>query len=191
VILSDRFVEALAYAHSLHKRQRRKGTQIPYISHLLSVSAIVMEAGGDEEEAIAALLHDAVEDQGGESTLEEIRRIFGERVAGIVQGCSDSLGTPKQPWKERKLRFLEVLESAPPGVQRVALADKVHNARTILFDLRQEGPRVWKRFKGGKPGTLWYYNSLVEVFTRLAPGPLTQELARVVEEIHELSNGQA
>lgn len=189
VRLSGRFGEALEYAFHLHATQVRKGTDIPYISHLLAVTAIVLENGGDEDQAIAALLHDAVEDQGGLPVLDEIRNRFGSRVAVIVDGCTDAYEFPKPPWQERKQRYLEHLQQAGRDVTLVSLADKLHNSRSILFELRFVGAEIWERFKGGKEGTLWYYRSLVEAFHQVLPGSLTEEFARVVAEIEVLSEG--
>lgn len=185
--LSDRFPQALAYAFELHRYQTRKDTSIPYMAHLLGVTALILEDGGDEDQAIAALLHDAVEDQGGLATLEEIRRRFGDHVAEIVMGCTDSVTTPKPPWLARKRSYLEHLPAAPPAVVRVSLADKLHNARRILEVLRSEGDGVWARFKGGKDGTLWYYRALVETFRPLTTSPMLAELERVVTEIETLA----
>lgn len=145
-LLGPRFREALTYASELHECQPRKGTEIPYLAHLLSVAALVLEDGGDEDEAIAALLHDAVEDQGGKPTLDAIRSRFGERVAHIVEACSDTDTWPKPPWRERKERYIEYLEAACPGVLRVSLADKLHNARAIVLDYRQMGDPLWSKF---------------------------------------------
>ncbi len=144
------FQKALIFADRLHADQKRKGTEVPYIAHLLSVAALVIEAGGDENERIAALLHDAVEDQGGHETLEEIRREFGEQVAAIVEGCTDAYTNPKPPWRERKETYLGHLPDASLSVRRVSLADKLHNARSILRDLQIFGPKVWDRFTGGR-----------------------------------------
>ena len=157
---SDRFDEALAYASRLHRDQRRKGTDIPYISHLMSVAALVLEHGGDEDQAIAALLHDAVEDQGGEPILEEIRLRYGDGVAKIVADCSDAWEEPKPPWRERKEAYLAKLPEKDAASLLVSLADKTHNARAILNDLRQIGDDIWDRFNGGKDGTIWYYEAL-------------------------------
>lgn len=181
--LSTRFEAALVYAARLHANQIRKGSGIPYISHLLSVAALVLEDGGDEDEAIAALLHDAIEDQGGAKTREEIRQRFGERVVSIVDGCTDSETLPKPPWKERKLNYLEKMRLASPEVQRVALADKVHNARSIVADWEREGEKVWQKFKGGKEGTLWFYRSFLEVYQQKGSDWLTQELARLISRL--------
>jgi (p)ppGpp synthase/HD superfamily hydrolase len=185
--LDSRFEEALIFATRLHQGQTRKGKDLPYISHLLAVTALVFQAGGDEDEVIAALLHDAVEDQGGLDTLAEIRRRFGERVAMIVEGCSDSLVIPKPPWLERKTNYLAHLATAPPEVRRVSLADKLHNARTILADLEEYGEETWTRFNGGRQGSLWYYQSLVEIFQESESGQMLREFSRVVEEIHRLA----
>jgi (p)ppGpp synthase/HD superfamily hydrolase len=186
--LNTRLEEALIFAARLHAGQKRKGKDLPYISHLLGVAALVFEAGGDGDEVIAALLHDAVEDQGGIETLQEIQRRFGERVAMIVEGCSDSLSTPKPPWLERKASYLIHLRSAPFEVRRVSLADKLHNARTILSDLEEHGDATWSRFNGGRQGSLWYYQSLVEIFQESESGFMLREFTRVVQEIQRISS---
>ena len=184
---SPRFDQALVYAHQLHARQTRKGTTIPYIGHLLAVTAIVIENGGTEDEAIAALLHDAVEDAGGADTREEIRRRFGERVAVIVDGLTDTDQTPKPPWQKRKEDYIAHLSEASSSVLLVSLADKIHNASSILRDLRNEGEDVWSRFTGGKDGSLWYYRLLVEAFrARGQFTALVDELDRVVREMERL-----
>ena len=188
----SRFEEALVLAARLHASQKRKDKDLPYISHLLAVTSLVLEDGGDEDEAIAALLHDAVEDQGGLRTLAEIRRRFGERVAEIVEGCSDSLSLPKPPWQDRKLAYLEHLRNASPSVRRVSLADKLHNARTILADLEQDGESVWERFNGGKEGSLWYYRSLLEIFQAWPDSPMLREFTHVMQRIEgRVSSGQS
>lgn len=184
---SERFEQALPYAARLHASQVRKGTTIPYISHLLSVAALVLEMGGDEDEAIAALLHDAIEDQGGAQTREEIRRRFGERVVGIVDGCTDAETLPKPPWRQRKEAHVEHLRHADLEVLRVVLADKLHNARSLLFDLRQVGPRIWDRFNASQIETLWYYRTIIDVFRAAVDWPLVEELNRVVTELELLS----
>jgi len=186
-INTERFGAAFLYALRLHAHQKRKGTTIPYISHLLAVTALVLEDGGSEDEAIAALLHDAIEDQGGEPTRQEIRRRFGDKVVEIVNGCTDTDQTPKPPWLERKKRYLEHLRSASPEVLRVSAADKLHNARTILADLRRHGKAVWQRFNGGRDGTLWYYRQLVQIFREHGPSFLVEELDRVVSEMEQLA----
>jgi (p)ppGpp synthase/HD superfamily hydrolase len=186
--LGPRFDQALLYASELHRRQVRKGTTIPYIAHLLSVTALVLEDGGGEDEAIAALLHDAVEDQGGQATLAEISRRFGEQVASWVLALSDTDTIPKPPWRARKEQYFEHLAKASPEVLRISLADKLHNARSILEDVRREGGATWARFKGGKAGTLWYYRSLADLFQSRLSSPRAAELDRVVAEMEALSN---
>jgi len=185
--LSHRFEEALVYAHRLHARQLRKGSPVPYISHLLAVAGLVLETGGDEDEAIAALLHDAVEDQGGRKTLEVITQRFGKRVAEIVEACSDSFTFIKPPWKQRKDSYLAHLRTAPPSVRRVSLADKVHNVRSILFSYQQIGDEVWTRFNGRQEGTLWYYQSLAQIFQETGSDPLTLEFLRLVKELEKIA----
>lgn len=186
-MLTSRFEEALQYAARLHGRQVRKGTPVPYVSHLLAVTAIVLEDGGSEDEAIAALLHDAIEDQGGDPTRQEIRRRFGEKVTAIVDACTDAEVVPKPPWLERKKQYLEHLHAAAPEVIRVSAADKLHNARAILADFRRHGNAVWSRFKGGREGTLWYYRRLVDVFREAGPSSIVEELGRVVSELERLA----
>lgn len=161
--ITPRFEEALVYATQLHRHQRRKVGGTPYIAHLLSVTALVLEDGGDEDCAIAALLHDAVEDQGGADTLAEIRERFGDTVAEIVDGCSESEVKPKPPWQERKEKFLENLRHASPSVYRITMADKLHNARCILESYQQSGEEIWNQFRGGKEGTLWFFNSVLAI----------------------------
>jgi (p)ppGpp synthase/HD superfamily hydrolase len=184
---SPRFREALLYAADLHAAQRRKGSGAPYIAHLLAVAAIVLEHGGNEDEAIAALLHDAIEDQGGDATRQEIRRRFGETVAAIVEGCTDTDQVPKPPWRARKEAYLAHLPAATASVRLVSAADKLHNARTIVGDYRQLGEKLWQRFNGGRDGTLWYYRELVGAYRRAGSSPLVEELALVVAEMHRLA----
>jgi len=185
--LSVRYSFALAYAAEVHARQRRKGTEIPYVSHLLAVSGLVLEHGGTEEEAIAALLHDAVEDQGGLDRLSEIREKFGERVAKIVAGCTDDPNPNKAEWRLRKERYIAHLQDAEPSVLLVSCADKTHNARAIVSDLRVLGDSLFGRFNGGKEGTLWYYRALAEVFRKLGPARLAEELDQAVRAMSELA----
>ena len=185
--LSSRFEEALLFATQLHARQRRKGTDIPYIAHLLGVTSIVLENGGNEDEAIAALLHDAIEDQGGAPTREEIRHRFGEMVVAIVDGCTDAEVMPKPPWRRRKEAYIAHIREASPAVRLVSVADKLHNARTILADYRVSGDALWQRFTGGKDGTLWYYRSIVNALRKAGTTPLVEELDRVVLEIEQLA----
>ncbi|MBM3143906.1 MAG: HD domain-containing protein [Chloroflexi bacterium] len=185
--LSSRFEGALIYASRLHARQTRKKTDTPYIAHLLGVTALVLESGGSEDEAIAALLHDAVEDQGGRKTLQEIRQRFGNKAADIVAGCTDTFVFPKPPWRGRKEAYIAHLHGASPEIRRVSLADKLHNARSILRDLRMDGEIIWEKFNGGKEGTLWYYRSLLDTFKKLDDNFLVGELERVVLEIERLA----
>lgn len=181
--LGKRFSEAFCYAAALHSSQKRKGSDVPYIAHLMGVCSIVLELGGDEDQAIAALLHDAVEDQGGRPTLREIHRRFGDRVARLVEACTDADTVPKAPWRQRKEDYIEHLQSAPPDVLPIVLADKIHNARTILRDYQELGEELWKRFKGGKEGTLWYYRTLVATLEKMDSGWAVNELTRIVSEI--------
>ncbi len=189
--LGPRFDEALAYASELHRHQRRKGGNVPYLAHLLAAAALVLDHGGDEDEAIAALLHDAIEDQGGAPIREEIERRFGPRVAGIVEGCTDTDITPKPPWEERKRAFVARLASAPESVRLVCAADKLHNARSTLNDYRGVGDEVWERFSGGKQGSLWYYQALVGALRRSGTTPLIDELSRVVSELVALAGDRS
>jgi (p)ppGpp synthase/HD superfamily hydrolase len=188
-VLTHRFVDALGYAAELHLRQRRKGKGQPYVGHLLGVAAIVIQHGGGEDEAIAALLHDAVEDQGGLPRLGEIREKFGERVAHIVDGCTDSyeVSGEKQEWGERKRAYIERVAHESADVRLVSAADKLANARDILSDFRAEGDVIFSRFKGRKQGTLWYYRTLVNVFREAGATPLIEELDRVVTELETLA----
>ncbi len=185
--LTSRFEEALTYAVRLHAGQYRKGTTIPYATHLLSVASIALQHGADEDEAIAALLHDAIEDQGGAVTREEIRRRFGDKVVEIVDGCTDSDATPKPPWKTRKSAYIGHIRNASPSVRLVSAADKLDNARAILADYRVVGESLWKRFHGGKDGTLWYYRELLKAFHEVDKSPLIEELDRIVAEILQLA----
>lgn len=193
---SPRFQDAIAFASHLHRAQLRKGTSIPYISHLFAVSSLVMEHGGGEDEAIAALLHDAIEDQGdpypgGRPALRaEIEARYGARVLEIVNGCTDDDGFVKtagaEGWRQRKRKYLEHLETAPDAVRLVSCADKVHNARSILSDYRREGPVVWKRFRSPDPADhLWVYGELAKRFAG-NPRVLAEELAWTVGQLEEL-----
>jgi (p)ppGpp synthase/HD superfamily hydrolase len=188
VVYGDIFEEALGYAARLHRSQVRKGTNIPYVTHLLAVAAIVGENGGTEDDAIAALLHDAVEDQGGAATREEIGKRFGGSVVEIVDGCTDTDVVPKPPWRERKEAYVAHIRTAPRSVRLVSSADKLHNARSILRDLRAEGEAVWQRFTGSRQETLWYYRELVEAHRSAGNlDGIVEELAVVVEEIEALA----
>ncbi len=183
---STRFEEALVYATQLHNNQLRKGSHTPYVAHLLAVAAIVIEHGGDENQAIAALLHDAIEDQGGDATRQEIRRRFGDDVTELVDGCTDAETIPKPPWRARKEAYIKHLHTATTRVRLVSAADKLHNARAILTDYRFKGEKVWEYFRGGKEGTLWYYRTLLEVFQAGEPNRLIDELEHTVRELEAL-----
>jgi (p)ppGpp synthase/HD superfamily hydrolase len=185
--LGKRFEEALILANQLHAGQMRKGSNTPYISHLLSTAALVLQDGGDEDEAIAALLHDAVEDQGGEETLALIHDKFGEKIANIVDECSDTYETPKPPFRKRKENHIARLQKASPATCRVMLADKLHNARSLLHSLRDQGEAAWEISSGGKEGMLWYYRTLHEILGKRNQGYLWQEFGRVLEEIERLA----
>jgi (p)ppGpp synthase/HD superfamily hydrolase len=185
--LGPRFEEALLFANRKHAGQTRKATSVPYIAHLLSVTGLVLEAGGDEDLAIAALLHDVVEDCGGAPMLEEVRRRFGDRVAHVVEGCTDTDLDPKPPWRQRKEDYLKHLQMADADVRLVSAADKLHNARSILADCREFGESVWERFQGKRDGTLWYYRALLDEFRKRDPNPLVNQLERVVNELEAAS----
>jgi len=191
VILTKSFLDAVEYAFYLHAGQKRKGTKTPYLSHLMGVSSLVLEHGGSEDEAIAALLHDAVEDQGGKDALEAIHTLFGSRVATIVKGCTDAFDTPKPPWKQRKEKYLKHLrKTRNKSVRLVSASDKLHNARAILADYRQLKEKLWKRFHVGKDQQLWYYGELVKVFQRKGPRSLAVELEFVVTELKVLTDDE-
>ncbi|HEY7667818.1 MAG TPA: HD domain-containing protein [Actinomycetota bacterium] len=187
--LGPRFDDALVYASDLHRSQPRKGGHVPYVSHLLGVTSLVIEEGGTETQAIAALLHDAVEDQGGLPRLEEIRARFGDDVADIVLACTDSTEDPKPPWRVRKEAYVAHLPVARPDALLVSVADKVHNARSILLDLRSDGVGMFDRFTGGREGTLWYYRTLVGTYRGIEGfrSRLIDELDRVVTEIERIA----
>jgi GTP pyrophosphokinase len=181
-----RLSEAASFAMIIHAAQVRKGSDTPYISHLLGVASLVLEFGGDEDQAIAGLLHDAIEDQGAEQE-PVIEARFGARVAAIVRGCTDADSVPKPPWKARKEAYIAHLETAGPDVWLVSCADKLYNARAIVTDLRALGDAMFTRFTGGKAGTLWYYRKLAEVFVRVLPGILSAELGEAVAEMERLA----
>ena len=187
MVLSDKFEEALQYAAHVHAGQTRKGTEIPFLSHLLGVASLVMEYGGSEEQAIAALLHDTVEDAGGPGRLADIRKRFGEAVADIVDGCTDTLQRPKPPWRARKAGYIARIPKLNASTRLVAVADKLHNARAVLQGLHETGDAVWKRFKGGKDGTLWYFRCLVQAFRTAGADALVEELDRVVTEVEAVA----
>jgi (p)ppGpp synthase/HD superfamily hydrolase len=190
-LTSARFESALVYAHQVHQHQRRKGTGIPYIAHILGVAALAMEYGAGEDEAIGALLHDAAEDGGGEATLAEIRARFGDTVAEIVLGCSDSLvedPEDKLPWRERKENYLAHLENASASVCLVSAADKLHNVRSIMRDYREHGEEIWNRFQGRRDGTLWYYETVADTLMRRYRAQLTRDLQDEVDALLALVN---
>ncbi len=199
--LTGKFNDALLYAATLHATQTRKGGAVPYMAHLMAVCAVALEAGGNEDLAIAALLHDAVEDQGGAPILKEIRQRFGEKVAAVVHGCTDTDQEPKPPWLQRKQDYLHHLRSADDDVRLVSAADKVCNARSILFDYHTlegaggeygRGHEIWERFHANSEHQLWYYRGLVQALhagesgrpTKVAP--LIDELQRLVVELEKL-----
>ena len=182
--LGERFADALSYTFALHHRQRRRGSHAPYMAHLMGVSALVMEHGGDEDQAIAGLLHDALEDQRHQTSPEEIERRYGARVRRIVEDCTDTQVVPKPDWHPRKSAYLAHLEQAADDTLLVSLADKLYNARAILEDHGQIGEEIWRRFGKGRDAQLWYYRSLAELFSRRLPGqPMAAELERVVAEL--------
>ena len=187
--LTPRFDDALVFAARLHGGDVRKGTTIPYVSHVLGVASLALEHGANEDEAIGALLHDTVEDTKGdpESVRTEIRRRFGSAVLDIVDGCTDTTEKPKPLFRERKERYIAHLPKASPSVRLVSAADKLYNARAILSDYRAIGEALWARFNGGRSGTLWYYRALADAFRTLGPGRLAEELDRVVSEIEQLA----
>jgi (p)ppGpp synthase/HD superfamily hydrolase len=181
-LLSQRFESALVYAFRLHACQLRKDGKTPYISHLLSVTALVLENNGDEDEAIAALLHDAVEDQGGQPTAQYIRQQFGDRVIAIVEGCSEPTRTV-QTWKQRKQAYLDHLQQASAEVCRVSLADKLHNVRSLLLSLQQDGEIVWQRFNSPKANQIWFYQSLSAIYQIRCPSVMTQTFSQLVQQL--------
>jgi (p)ppGpp synthase/HD superfamily hydrolase len=181
--LGSRLQHAFRYAAEKHEGQTRKQTAVPYLSHLMAVASLVLEAGGDEDMAIAALLHDVVEDCGGMPRLREIRKQFGPRVAKIVEGCTDSFGEPKPEWMERKKDYLREVKHADRETRLVSASDKLHNVRTILADYRRDGEAIWKRFTGKKEGTLWYYRALSDEYKRRNPNRITRELEIAVTEL--------
>ncbi len=191
VLLGARFDEAVAFASELHRAQRRKGSGVPYLAHLLQVAGLVLEAGGDEDTAIAALLHDAVEDQGGEATRDRIVARFGERVARYVDGCSDSSGSPKPPWRRRKVDHIDRMATEGPEVRLIVSADKLHNARSITADYRLRGESLWPIFHGGRDGTLWYLHAMTDALIAAdATGPLLGELRAALDTLDRLVGDQ-
>jgi len=188
--LGPRFLRAFVFAAEKHKGQTRKASSIPYIAHLMGVASLVLEGGGDEDLAIAALLHDVVEDCGGAPMLKEVRRRFGARVAKMVDGCTDAYTDPKPPWRERKEKYIARLRKEDKDTRLVSAADKLNNVRSIISDYRAVGESVWSRFKGGREGTLWYYRTLRDEFLRDPPNRITRDLALAVSELESLAAGQ-
>ncbi len=185
--LGARFEGALVFAVRKHSGQTRKQSQIPYLAHLLSVTALVLEAGGDEDQAIAAVLHDVVEDCGGAPVLAEVKERFGARVANIVEGCSDTDAVPKPPWRARKEHYLRHLREAGEDVRLVSAADKLHNVRSIVADYRYVGEAVWERFAGRREGTLWYYRAVLDILQQGPGSRLVDELERFVSELERIA----
>jgi (p)ppGpp synthase/HD superfamily hydrolase len=193
--LSRRFTDACDYARHLHI-ERRKGTNIPYMAHLLGVASLVMGEAGHapfpvtEDMVIAALLHDAAEDHGGSLRLMDIEHNFGKHVANMVEGLSDSLEEDsgrKASWKERKEAYVIRLPKEPPEVQLISIADKLYNARAILEDYRIIGPLIWERFNRGRDEQLWYFDELRKIFNRSTLGRIVDEYERVFHTLKELS----
>jgi (p)ppGpp synthase/HD superfamily hydrolase len=183
-------LRAFGFAAEKHKGQTRKASTIPYLTHLMGVASLVLEAGGDEDLAIGALLHDVVEDCGGAPMLQEVRRRFGKRVAKVVEGCTDADTYPKPPWRERKEKYIRHLKSADADTQLVSAADKLNNVRSILSDYRVLGESVWSRFNGGRDGTLWYYRTLLDVFLQHERNRITRDLELAVHELESLARGE-
>lgn len=182
--LGPRFADALRLAHELHDGQTRKASKVPYVSHVLAVTATVLEHGGSEDAAIGALLHDAVEDCGGHVTAELIRSRFGDHVAELVLECSDCTETPKPPWQERKNRYLEHLPQAPPEALLISAADKLHNLQSLLREERLHGTDVWAFFRAGRDGTLWYYGRLLAIFRQTTVAePLVDQIEQTFREL--------
>jgi (p)ppGpp synthase/HD superfamily hydrolase len=186
--LGPRFRRAFLFAAEKHAQQTRKASTIPYIAHLMGVASLVLEAGGDEDLAVAALLHDVVEDCGGVPMLKEVRRRFGKRVAKVVDGCTDAYGYPKPPWRERKESYIRHLQTADADTQVVSAADKLNNVRSILSDYRQSGESIWSRFNGGREGTLWYYRALLDGFLLRKPNRITRDLELAVKDLETLAS---
>lgn len=180
---TERFANALQLAHLLHFQQRRKGSNVPYIGHLLSVAGTVIDYGGDEDVAIAALLHDAVEDQGGLEMLDQLRQQFGDRVADIIFACTDAVETPKPEWHERKSKYLARLKDEPVEVKLVSAADKLHNMRLTLSDIRSDGPGIWAKFNAGREPLLWYYSEVIKAIAEDLPTGLRNALEDTLEAL--------
>jgi GTP pyrophosphokinase len=184
VKLGPRFLRAFTFAAEKHAGQTRKASTTPYIAHLMGVVSLTLEFGGDEDLAIAALLHDVVEDCGGVPMFKEVKRRFGNRVAKIVDGCTDSDTDPKPPWRERKQTYLRHLKKADADTRLVSASDKLNNVRSILSDYREVGESIWARFNGGRDGTLWYYRALLDEFKRAKnQNRLIREFELAVQEL--------
>ncbi len=190
VKLGPRFLRAFQFAAEKHGGQARKTTTVPYIAHLMGVTSLVLEFGGDEDLAIAALLHDVVEDCGGAPMLKEVEQQFGKRVAEVVEGCTDSDVYPKPPWHDRKQAYIKHLKEADAETRLVSAADKLSNVRSIVADYREFGESIWARFNGGREGTLWYYRALMDEFSR-KPNRLIGELKLAVEELEAMAKAGA
>lgn len=186
--LGERFNRAFLFAAKHHKGQARKKSTIPYIAHLIGVAGSVLEAGGDEDLAIAALLHDVVEDCGGKKMLAKVRHKFGKRVARIVDGCTDTYLDPKPEWRKRKEDYIRHLKDADADTRLVSAADKLNNVRSILADYREMGDAIWDRFSGKREGTLWYYRTLRDEFLRDKLNRITRDLDLAVNELESLTN---
>ena len=186
---SSLIVDAVAFAHEIHADQSRKGSGVPYITHVMAVAAIVGEHGGDEDTFIAALLHDTVEDGDGYATLGRVRERFGQRVAGIVEACTDAYEKPKPKWRERKEKFIASMHGAPPEVKLVVAADKLHNICATIGDYNALGDEVWLRFTGRRDGTLWYYAAVAHALATGWDHPLANDLTSAVEELHRVARG--
>jgi (p)ppGpp synthase/HD superfamily hydrolase len=188
--LGPRLQKAFRYAADQHAGQTRKQTAVPYLSHLMAVTSLVLEGGGNEDMAIAALLHDVVEDCGGMPRLHEVRQMFGARVAKIVEGCTDSFCDPKLPWIVRKEEYLKRLKHEDAETRLVSASDKLHNVRTVIADYRHDGESIWKRFSGGRDGTLWYYRALSDEFQRRKANRITRELAIAVRQLEKTAGAK-
>jgi len=191
VAYSDRVADALALMFRLHREQLRKGSEVPYITHLMSVAALVGEYDGDEDQFIAALLHDAVEDQGGQETLALIREEFGERVAEMVWACSDTDEEPKPPWRARKQQYIDAVRNEPGEVKLVVAADKLHNIRSTIADLRMHGMQLWDKFTGGYEGTLWFYEEVLKALADDWSHPILEDLSDAVENLTHAARSAA
>ena len=193
-MISNRFAQAVEFATKLHDGQVRKGTSIPYISHPIAVASLVMEHGGTEDETIAALLHDVVEDCGGQPVLNEVRKLFGDNVATIVDGCTETHIRPKPPWIERKKKYISHMKTASPSVRLVACADKIHNIRSLIADYRQVGESVWERFRANKKETVWFYNEVLQSLKDSGENrPIILDLEKEIEVLSltiGLANGE-